>query len=574
MNFVLNIKKTAGCFVPDQDIHRYIKITDSNYHKHTNQFGDILFWIGDFVLPEGFSSKQNFTDDLINDFDVDKLLKAGGFYYVILFLKKENCIYVYTGLFNVLPIYYACNDEQIIVSSSLNQIISNLKVHTNISKKFILEKLLFNYPFFDETIYKDVKMLPGNHCVKIDSKGIHLIRHTRISDWFEAKPCSSKDAYLKLAQCFNQRIKAYLPDNNYYLSFTGGFDGRTLLSSSIKNNKNFTAYSFGTSNSDDVVLPLEQAKYLGINYKPFYLDADHYLKKSLENGLELVKETSCMSNFARAHYVYAVKEITQSTDYIVTGNFGSELFRAAHLTGVMISPFLYKLFAAKDLKEFVYNYEYPELYFLNTDQFHDEIEQLKSELCSFELFHSMGLSLNQRFCVYLFEEIFRKYFGSEIVVQSKYLHNRTPFLDYQFVREVFKTNLASVYSKFYEQNPVKRFKGQLLYAYIIKENSGKIFRMKTGKGYRPSDLINPLGKSFLVFNYMKKKIDRKIGEKDPFSVHKAFKFNRNQMMNIRLDKSLFNQKKIANSIKKLDVELNNLINVLSLNWYIHNGKKI
>ena len=552
MNFLLNIKKTAGCFVPDQDIHRYIKITDSNYHKHTNQFGDILFWIGDLVLPEGFSSIYDFMDDLINDFDVNKLLKAGGFYYVILFLKKENCIYVYTGLFNVLPIYYACNDEQIIVSSSLKQIISNLKVHPNISKKFILEKLLFNYSFFDGTIYKDVKMLPGNHCMKIDSKGLHLIRHTGISDWFEAKPFSSKDAYLKLAECFNHRIKAYLPDSQYYLSFTGGFDGRTLLSASIKNNKNFTAYSFGTSNSDDVVIPLAQAKQLGINYNPFYLNSDNYLKTSLKHGLELVKETA------------------QSTDYIITGNFGSEVFRSAHLTGVMISPFLYKLFAAKDLKGFVYNYEYPELYFLNKDQFHDEIEHLKSELCAFELFHSMGLSLNQRFCVYLFEDIFRKYFGSEIVVQSKYLQNRTPFLDYQFVREVFKTNLASVYSKFYENNPIKRFKGQLLYAYIIKENSEKIYFLRTGKGYRPSDLINPLGKSFLVLNYMKKKIYRKIGDPDPFSVRKAFKINTNQLMNIRLDRSLFKQKKIFNSIKNLDAELNNLINVLSLNWYIHN----
>ena len=571
MKFLLKINEPRLFFTLPEGLHRCISISGDNHQKVVNKIGNTLFWIGDLVLPVGAFSVQDFLKDLLDDFSEVKLLKAGGYYYAILASENERAVYVYTGLFNVLPIYYVYDDGKILVSSSIDEIVKNRKYRSKISKKFILEKLIFNYSFLNETIYKDIKMTPGNHLLKIDSKGIHVIRHTKISDWFETNPLSTKDAYLNLRDCFNKRIRAYLPAKKYYLSFTSGFDGRTLLSASIANRKEFVTYSFGRSDSDDVVLPMAQAMQMDINYSPFYLDSDNYLKTSLKHGLELIRETGCMSNFARAHYVYAVKEISQSADYIVTGNFGSELFRAAHLTGVMISPFLYKLFAVKDLTEVVYKYEYPELAFLNTKEFHYELEELQSEICSFGLFDNLGITLNQKFYIYMFEEIFRKYFGPEIVLQSKYLMNRTPFLDHELVKSLFRTNLSSVYSKFYENNPVKRFKGQLLYAYIIKENSENLFHMKTGKGYRPSDLISPFGKGFIVGNYLKRKAFKRNVDKDPFGVRSAVEFNKKKLMDIPIDENFFTKSKIVNSLSNLDTEINNLINVLSLNWYLNNG---
>ena len=69
------------------------------------------------------------------------------------------------------------------------------------------------------------------------------------------------------------------------------------------------------------------------------------------------------------------------------------------------------------------------------------------------------LSKNQQFYVIVYEEIFRKYFGSEMVNQFRYIKNRTPFLDIDFLRSIFKTKLAGIHSDLFERNPMKRYKG-------------------------------------------------------------------------------------------------------------------
>jgi len=44
----------------------------------------------------------------------------------------------------------------------------------------------------------------------------------------------------------------------------------------------------------------------------------------------------------------------------------------------------------------------------------------------------IGFTKNQRFYVFVFEEIFRKYFGAEMVNQFKYLKTEHPFWTLNF----------------------------------------------------------------------------------------------------------------------------------------------
>jgi asparagine synthetase B (glutamine-hydrolysing) len=557
---------------PDLRQLLHVQEADEAVKTHSNSSGDKLVWIGDLVLPEGIHSSKDFFSRILDTFDLNLLLSASGFFYAVLFSAHKKRIVICTGMFNVLPIFYGYDDDQVIISSSLENIVKGLKIKPRFSKRFILEKLLFNYSFSNETIYDSIKMVPGNHCLKIDSKGMHICRHTSMCDWLCPNPICSKNAYRDLAEFFNQRVLSYFPDDFYFLSFTSGFDGRTLLSAALKKHKNFQTYSFGSSITEDVVLPEEQAKILGISHRSFRLDENPYIEQSFENSRDLVKLTACMANFSRAHYVYAAKQISRKTNYIITGNFGSELFRAAHLTGVMISPFLFGIFAACDLEQFLEHYGYPELDFLHIDRFQGELDDLKQEILSCELLKDNELTLNQKFSIFMYEEIFRKYFGPEIVMQSNYVKNRSPFLDLAFIKELFKTDLAGVYRNFYDKNPVNRFKGQLLYAYIIQQNSKLLHKMKTGKGYRPSDLQSTWGKGNIVYGYVKKKVLPRHVEQDPFAVEKAFQFNKAKLEGIEIRDSLFNKTKIQNAMKNRDSELNNLVNVLSMNWYMNHAQ--
>jgi hypothetical protein len=167
------------------------------------------------------------------------------------------------------------------------------------------------------------------------------------------------------------------------------------------------------------------------------------------------------------------------------------------------------------------------------------------------------------------EEIFRKYFGPEIRMQNQYIENRTPFLDFQFVKQLFSTRLAGVYSNYYEHNPVKRKKGQLFYAQVIKDTHKKLYRMKTGKGYAPKDILNPLGNIKLGWTYVLKKFRPANQPYDPFSVKRAFMEHLGEYKKIPIQSNFFNHDKRNQLMTKPGQHYKKLIKTISLNWFIN-----
>lgn len=537
------------------DNDKYIKVYENKNSK--------LIWIGDFILNNKGQTINDFLRKLTEKFNVNEVVRVGGFFYCIFIDLNKSRIRIINSFLSILPLYYYESDNSLIVSSSSLMIGKFLK-RTDISKKFILEKLLFNYPFRNSNILEGIKSIPSNSYIKFDGK-LSVIKHTDIADWFEMNPIPWRKALSSLSEYFINRVKNYFPNELFYLSFTGGFDGRTLLSILLNSNKNYKTYSFGTMDSEDITIPLKQSEELGIKFSPFYLDDRDYTEKSLNYGLGLVKISDGMANFARAHYAFAVDKISEESNYIITGNFGSELFRAMHNTGVVVSEFLFKLLSLGGIEKYIMKLDQlPILSFIRKDNFKFAIEELKSDLISDDLFNEK-LSLNKRFYKYIFEEIFRKYFGAEIKMQFDKLINRSPFIDPYFIREVFKTQLAGVYSNFYESNPVKRFKGQSFYAEVIARSSVELLNMKTGKGYSPKTLRSFLGKGVLFGNYIKKKIKKKKGGLDPFGVENCFAFNRKKIDGFQVKKDFFTDFLFEDLV---GMDLNDKINYYSLNWLI------
>lgn len=535
--------------------------------------GSWIVWIGDFVLSDGLNSIEDLLRQLLGGFKIESQLMTAGNYYCICYDATSNKLSIHTGFLNIMPIYYydQKESETVFIASKPIYISEQEEVSAQLNRKFVLEKMLFNFPFQNETIYNEIKMLGGNHYLSIDQTGCKELKHTNILDWVVDNPVPAKKSLPDLVELLNNRIDSYLPGEDFYLSFTSGFDGRTILSRALRTNKQFKAYAFGTKITPDITIPGEQAKQLNFPFIPFFLDEDDYQEKALEYGLELVDKSSASSNFARAHYVYAADKISKTHNYIVTGNFGSELFRAFHVTGVMVTPFLFGLFQNDNTEQFLDTYTYPEFLHLNEEFVKENIVDLKHKIALSEVFKKNGtFTKNQVFYSYIFEHVLRKYFGAELVLQSDYLINRTPFLDYLLIREIFRTELAGIYSEFYENNPARRLKGQMLYSYFIKSNSPQLYMMKTGKGYSPKSVISSYGKFYLVWNLLRKKIfSVKNMEKDEFGVSKVFEGNREYFLNQDWTESIFSKQKSDYNKYNNGMELNNIISVLSLNWYIN-----
>lgn len=137
------------------------------------------------------------------------------------------------------------------------------------------------------------------------------------------------------------------------------------------------------------------------------------------------------------------------------------------------------------------------------------------------------------------EEVFRKYFGAEMINQFRHVRNRTPYLDIDFLKEIFRTDLAGIHSGFFEHNPLKRYKGQILYSHIIRKAYPEFGKMMTDKGYRPDDLLTLAGKARVIKGYYHKKTGKSISAPDPNSVSLAWETNRHYWMRVPVPEEYF-----------------------------------
>ncbi len=526
---------------------------------HYNELDyEFISW-GDPIFDSDF--KKRLQANKTPEFILNNLF--GHYYY--LFLDKLSGELIFgNSLFSILPIYYYLDGRRIILSENALTLGKYLNINS-VSKRFILETVLFNYPLFNSSIIDGVDLLPSNSFINISNTKPEFIRHTVIQDHFSTNPKPWKRSTGELSDIFISSVNKYLPDESYVHALTGGFDGRTLVASSLYYKKAFSCYSFGSEVSRDMQIASELSKKASLNFINIYLDDDYATKDSLACGREFILSSSGSATFARAHYLHAVKKLTNEYKHIITGNFGSEVFRAAHIAGAVISSNLYALFNSEDpnegLKKVESSREYRSLQVVN---YLTELEELKNDIRHLQCYDASlaGLTKNQRFYLFVFEEIFRKYFGAEMVNQFRYIKNRTPFLDIEFLKSIFKTELAGIHSDFFEHNPLKRYKGQVLYAHIIRKVYPKFGKILTDKGYSPDDLISPQGKLNIAKGYLKKITKRTPPDYDPHAVDKAWEYNKDFWLKIPRSGDLFNLKTIEGLPKEI------LFKILSLSYIL------
>ncbi len=548
--------------IPENCIN-YIYFGDNKLLAEFTEKNEKIFVIGDLI---NFDERELSFHLLYHSIISNRVHEFGGFFYLI--YLKECEIKVYSSLFNILPVYFYENQKQILISSKLDLIIQHLTHKPALNKKYLLERVLFNYGIFNDTYFEGIELLRANHYLSLESS-VQQLRQFTVSDLYAQNIKKGKNVLNHLADYFIDLTKYFLPVQKYALSFTGGFDGRTLLAVSKYYKRDFIAYSFGSEDSSDLILPKNQAFKLDVLFEPIILNENYINNDSYDSGLEFIELSEGLGSFARAHYVFSAKHLSHKVNYLVTGNFGSELFRAMHNQGVVLSRELIEVFKNHDKDKWIDILKTsPKINFLLANSYEKELERIIEEIDEFKSNYH-GLSENQLFYVFVLSEVFRKYFGPEIIIQLHFIFNRTPFLNFLFIKELFQTYYCGIYSDFFTDNPAKRFKGQLLYAYIIKKAFPELLHYYTNKGYKPSHLLTNLGKYILVYNFAKKRLLKERAKKgDFFSVQSAFHHNKEKWLSIPILMEYYSKSDIHKYVSDYhDPDL--IYNILSSNYYLN-----
>jgi hypothetical protein len=452
-----------------------------------------LHLLGDPIGAEGFAAKGG-------EIDLAALFQqVRGHYYWI--HQQEREIRLGSSFGGIYPIYYHKAGEQAQVSSSAFFLAEHADPGQP-NRRYLLERLLFNYPFFQHTPWTDIHLLPAHGALRISENGIQVEKPFAVEDYFGEGLGSAKSDMERLCGIFDEECRLFLPEAPFAISFTGGFDGRTLLAAARNaGRKDFLTYSFGMPEEEDVTFPLAQARKTGIPYLPIYLGSEYVDRHAFDSALAFLELSEYNGNLGRPHYHYAARLLSEKTKYILTGNFGSELFRAMHQPGVMMSEALIRIFSSPDgsWKEFLREKAGP--------GFAGEVESLIADVEAY-LAEGAALTPNQRFYRFVIEEIFRKYFGPELVMQSHLLRNRTPYLSLRFFKALNDTMWSGVHAGLFEKHKSKRMKGQQFYASYLRQADPQLYRLPTNKGYSPADVNEPWRLPLLAARVAMKKFRR------------------------------------------------------------------
>jgi hypothetical protein len=91
---------------------------------------------------------------------------------------------------------------------------------------------------------------------------------------------------------------------------------------------------FGSKDSKDTRIASHLAKKAEIPFINIELGVSYIKNINLSCGEEFIINSSGTATFARSHYLHSAKRLSSDFQHIITGNFGSEIFRAAHIAGL------------------------------------------------------------------------------------------------------------------------------------------------------------------------------------------------------------------------------------------------
>jgi asparagine synthase (glutamine-hydrolysing) len=428
------------------------------------------------------------------------LKKAKGHFTIV--IVGSNQVKVAGSCFSFLPVYY----------SECHSIVSNCwetmtKFSRNeVSEVFILETHLFNYPLGDTTMFKDILLLKSFQCINLEFD-FTFYDIENLPEWFHSE--IDNDLTTKeLAKRFIETTKCYFTSSQELITFTSGFDGRTILAHALANNLSVQTFSMGRLDNDDVAIPKKNSLDINIPFEALDLSKEDFQTVLFDLAKELSSKSGGGNGFLYPHFIFSAKYYSRFETMMV-GFCGSELFRALHVAGAVTSEEMVSIFRVSDdeeLKSILFKSE--RLKFLKADiveraksQVWANVQELRKERVHYK-------TVNHFFYSFIFRQVFRKVFGLLTSGMFDNLKVRTPFLDFEFVQLLLRSSIAGCNNDFFTHNPLKRYKGQLLYAQIMKELNSPLLLLMTGKKYRPIQLLSPIGQLSIVLPFIMKKLNK------------------------------------------------------------------
>jgi hypothetical protein len=482
--------------------------------------------------------------DLMSELIADKynIHNYKGNFVIFLIDTKKEAISIFNSQLGIKHAYYYISGTDFYTSSNLS-FLRTMTDKINISN--MLQYLLFTYSLDGLTFLENIKFIRPGEILEFNEK-------LSVSEYYSIKQMFGKSTvkfdlneYIRL---FNKSIEQrYTICDNVFASFTGGFDGRTIISYLLKSGKNFKTYSFGKKNGENTYVPGYISDKLKINYIPIYLD-EEYEASYVHNAVKVINFSDGLSFNERANYIYAFSHLAKSTNFVISGLIGGETLRPVHLKTDYMNQNYYDVFYSDNNHD--YESKFTSVYSEELFRFSlNDYRNIISDFIAQKRQEIKNLKNDYGYLYYLIDLMqlgFRMYYGTEIHLERYYCENLTPYYDLDLLEYLYSTDYTDIFKNAFRNNKIFRWKGQKIYAEIIASNYPALGDFPVDRGYPPSYLLNPIKLTAVPFLYSKRKRNR--NSMPDFNETKWSKYFLNDYLGKKYDSCILNDNYLKNQV--------------------------
>ncbi len=417
---------------------------------------------------------------------------------IIVVNKFNNTINIYNDIFGYNYVFYKKDDKKILVSNSFNLLNDNKK---SIAPHAILDLVLFHYLVGSTTPDNNIKKLRGGNKLFITKTECVEIPTKPIVDFFKDSYEPKKHTLKNINQILQNEIKSKLDKcKTTYLTLTGGFDSRTLLSVLIQSQIPFETITWGGKGNLQNIVSQKISSSFGIKHNDIYL-SDDFLRNISTYCREIINTNSENPMVLdMPQYLYMSKNIFESN--IITGFMGSEIIRGPSVSSQTTLTYVAaKLALSNSLDEF-YDYVYKflnELSLFNKDYLN---QILPEYIEKFKCYFRKESNTHKRALEFLFYEKYVGFFkNAENLHKTHNLIN--PYMSVDFITTILNQKTSILNYPVFNTSAKDHFDFYRVYAQIIKSAFPKMLNTRVDRGYKIKHLTSFYHYPWLVYYHLK-----------------------------------------------------------------------
>ena len=485
-------------------------LNDKFFYDQKEQI--LVLYRGKLILDK--ISNNSSTDNTIHKLSslyrkqgAEFLKNIYGSFNLVLIDFFEKKIILCNDSVGILRIYYRYKNGILFFSTQLSKL---LQAGISLNNEGILQYLMFNYYYDDNTLYSDIYwVLPGS-VNEFSTSSVKKIKYFDLFDHvYSYRLANNENGIQQVAETLNIVVKDYLKNEDALLTLTSGFDSRLLLASVTSLKSNIFAFTFGQKDniefeiSQEIVSKINNLKYLQI-----LLD-DEFKNFSKSYSEYLIESKNVELNFNRFHYVYVWKKLL-AQDFklnILTGLCGDSFLRDGMEVGTKTNELLFNLVNTTNKEKTIRDYIFKKLDLLHELGFNEGeiIERLV------EIF--LPIKNNDKYFNHFFIKIkfgIQKYFATELNTENIFLDTYSPFLDLRYINSLISSGFSNLDYDFLDKKVRYQNISHKFYASLIKSLDDKLLNITTNRGYPLSLALKNKHIPLKLFQYYQFKRKSKI----------------------------------------------------------------